>query len=348
MFAERRWPTSPTSPTSPWSRQILRFAPSAVKGAVRLQLPARAASAPPRSCSTPSTPRRRGGAVSSEQDEDDPHSVDEESESEISSSFRVHGGDELEPKGEAAEGCTTTTPSTTPSTTPRAAEEGKTTTPRVMALGSTFALEDPAIGGPIVEQMRTAMDRVDVMTRVVDIFREWDDNDSGSVSKDEFARAMRALGCEDVERAQLDELFEMFDSSGDGYISYRELHQTMRAAQPTEELEHGTPAHLVKRNDAYLFARVGGCYHTGFARWLALSGAYQRAGREDSSGTEAGRRLAFNDRRRAPRASQTRPSPPSSSSSRSPRPRPPAGYRRPPHLVGRAISSGLGSPREQS
>ena len=48
-----------------------------------------------------------------------------------------------------------------------------------------------------------------MLGRVIDIFREWDEDGGGEISKREFAKAMSILG---VDRATLDDLFDVIDT----------------------------------------------------------------------------------------------------------------------------------------
>ena len=63
--------------------------------------------------------------------------------------------------------------------------------------------------------------------RVIDLFREWDDDGTGSVSRDEFRKAMKALGLS-VSRKQLDELFDAWDPDKSGQLEIRELEKLLR------------------------------------------------------------------------------------------------------------------------
>ena len=58
--------------------------------------------------------------------------------------------------------------------------------------------------------------------KVIDLFREWDANGDGMVSRKEFHKAMPVLGL-DVGKEVVDELFSSFDPDGGGSISYEEL-----------------------------------------------------------------------------------------------------------------------------
>ena len=60
------------------------------------------------------------------------------------------------------------------------------------------------------------------MVRIIDLFREWDENGDGLVSKKEFRKAIAALGYE-APRVEVDALFEPFDVDGSGMIEYGEL-----------------------------------------------------------------------------------------------------------------------------
>ena len=46
------------------------------------------------------------------------------------------------------------------------------------------------------------------MVRVIDLFREWDDDGSGTVSKAEFRKAMPMLGLS-VPSSEMDSLFDV-------------------------------------------------------------------------------------------------------------------------------------------
>ena len=59
---------------------------------------------------------------------------------------------------------------------------------------------DEASGQPYQEQIRDALSKNAV--RVIDLFREWDDNGDGTVSKKEFRKGLALLGLRDVPRQQ--------------------------------------------------------------------------------------------------------------------------------------------------
>jgi len=65
--------------------------------------------------------------------------------------------------------------------------------------------------------------------RIIDVFREWDEDGSGTVSRKEFRQALPLFGLR-LERAQADELFDGFDDDGSGELDYAELRHKLRKA----------------------------------------------------------------------------------------------------------------------
>ena len=63
--------------------------------------------------------------------------------------------------------------------------------------------------------------------RVIDLFRQWDDNGTGKIEKEEFARGMQELGLS-VSREQLDQLFDSWDPDHTGVITIDELQKLLR------------------------------------------------------------------------------------------------------------------------
>ena len=64
--------------------------------------------------------------------------------------------------------------------------------------------------------------------KVLDLFREWDENGDGEISKEEFKSAMRVLKIESTPEG-VDALFERFDAYGNGTIDFTELKKLVRA-----------------------------------------------------------------------------------------------------------------------
>ena len=63
--------------------------------------------------------------------------------------------------------------------------------------------------------------------KVMDLFREWDTNNDGNLSRSEFRRAMPLLGIH-ADAKELDELFAELDGDGDGVATFREFNRAMR------------------------------------------------------------------------------------------------------------------------
>jgi calcium-binding protein CML len=66
--------------------------------------------------------------------------------------------------------------------------------------------------------------------RVLDLFREWDENGDGLISEAEFFRAMPLLGIHVGKKEVLD-LFKALDHDGDGVVAFREFNRMLRREQ---------------------------------------------------------------------------------------------------------------------
>ena len=78
---------------------------------------------------------------------------------------------------------------------------------------------------PIQDQLRDVL--VNNAVRVIDLFKEWDEDGDGTVSKKEFRRAMPMLKFE-APRKAIDALFDSWDPDGSGYIEYKELNNLLK------------------------------------------------------------------------------------------------------------------------
>ena len=88
---------------------------------------------------------------------------------------------------------------------------------------------------PILEQLKKALAAPSVLSRVIDIFRAWDEDNSGTVSKREFVQALPMLGL-NIERAHADDLFDSIDVDGSGTIEYSEMHRKLRRTMAAQAL----------------------------------------------------------------------------------------------------------------
>jgi len=85
---------------------------------------------------------------------------------------------------------------------------------------------DPALDGmSVIDQIRYTLKKN--AARVLDLFREWDEDGDGQVSKTEFRRAIPMLGLE-VANDQIDALFDEFDKDGGGEIGLSEMQKMLR------------------------------------------------------------------------------------------------------------------------
>ena len=97
---------------------------------------------------------------------------------------------------------------------------------------------DEESGVPYAVQLRDAL--VKNAGRVIDLFREWDTDGDGEVSRKEFHKAMKQLGLE-VPKKDIDELFDSWDPDGSGTLDFKELQKVLRpppgAARPPPTLQ---------------------------------------------------------------------------------------------------------------
>ena len=93
---------------------------------------------------------------------------------------------------------------------------------------------------PVSQQLAAALRKN--ATRVLDLFRSWDTDGDGEVTRKEFHKAMGLLGLE-VPKADIDSLFSEWDKDGGGAINFQELKKIL-AAQRT-----GSPDAILKAEE---------------------------------------------------------------------------------------------------
>ena len=109
----------------------------------------------------------------------------------------------------------------------------------------------------IAEQLRGALSATGA--RVIDLFREWDTDGDGKISKKEFRKAMPMLGF-DVPVADIDKLFDANDPDGSGEMDFKELKQMLKSrtvTTPSEEKARNVVA-VVKAANAFKKVAAGG------------------------------------------------------------------------------------------
>lgn len=88
-------------------------------------------------------------------------------------------------------------------------------------------LDDTSGGGAsVAQQIRDALGTN--LVRVIDLFREFDENGDGTVGKGEFRKALTRLMQSPPTREDSDALFESIDADESGAIEYKELHKLLR------------------------------------------------------------------------------------------------------------------------
>lgn len=94
------------------------------------------------------------------------------------------------------------------------------------------ALEDADSPEKLLKQLRDLLLRN--LARVMDLFRAWDVDKSGTIEKKEFGVALRSLGIK-TPRAVIDELFDYFDFDRSGSLDYSELNKKLRRTIEIDE-----------------------------------------------------------------------------------------------------------------
>jgi len=86
---------------------------------------------------------------------------------------------------------------------------------------------------PISQQIAAGLKKNSA--RVLDLFRSWDTDGDGEVSRSEFHRAMPELGLE-VPKRDIDELFDEWDKGGDGALNLKDLQRILAQANVASKM----------------------------------------------------------------------------------------------------------------
>ena len=95
--------------------------------------------------------------------------------------------------------------------------------------------------------------------RVIDLFREWDDDGTGTVDRKEFHRGMKELGL-DVASREVDGLFDSMNPDGDTSLSLKELTKQLRPGGAVEldaKLQVGGAGEIVTESTSKIALRKG-------------------------------------------------------------------------------------------
>ena len=117
----------------------------------------------------------------------------------------------------------------------------------------------------------TALSRSSSRCAVMDLFKQWDRDESGSIDKMEFRRAIRGCGFDFfTDDAEIDAVFEDFDIDGNGSLDYKELNKNLRQGAGSvldaslapgaagEIVMKATTKHAIRKRDKGAKAKHGG------------------------------------------------------------------------------------------
>jgi hypothetical protein len=71
--------------------------------------------------------------------------------------------------------------------------------------------------------------------RIIDLLKDWDEDNSGKIERAEFRKAMATLGIGREQRAAVDKLFDSFDGDRSGEIDHGELQKVLRERVALDE-----------------------------------------------------------------------------------------------------------------
>ena len=89
-------------------------------------------------------------------------------------------------------------------------------------------------GESIQEQLRRILNENSI--KLIDLFREWDDDGNGALDKKELRHAIAALGYK-APKKEIDAFFESIDDDENGWIEFAEFKAALtRRPVPTRKL----------------------------------------------------------------------------------------------------------------
>ena len=95
--------------------------------------------------------------------------------------------------------------------------------------------------------------------RVIDLFKEWDDDNNGKVSREEFHRAMGEMKFE-APAEEIDKLFDEWDPDGSGFLELKELSKLLRRGGTItldEKLQAGAAGEIELESTTNIAIRKG-------------------------------------------------------------------------------------------
>lgn len=98
-------------------------------------------------------------------------------------------------------------------------------TPQAAPAPAPAPAPEASVQTSLAQALNVAPDEVHL--RVIDLFREWDKDGSGTVDKKEFRKALKMLGVTGAS-SEMDALFESFDTDGGGKLEFSELDKALK------------------------------------------------------------------------------------------------------------------------
>jgi hypothetical protein len=98
----------------------------------------------------------------------------------------------------------------------------------VSSVATRSSASKPTNGGDAFDRLCKIVEQQ--AQHLIDLFKAWDANHDGRVSRTEFQRAMASLSF-DAPKATIDALFNYMDKDKSGYIEYKELHTLLHHAR---------------------------------------------------------------------------------------------------------------------
>ena len=111
----------------------------------------------------------------------------------------------------------------------------------------------PGNATEMLAELRDAILREEIFMRVIDLFRRYDYDGNGLVSREEFRRALPLLGLRGYAFSDMDLLFSSIDTDSSSSIEYTELYRLLRPGADVElapELQKGAVAFEVRQKGA--------------------------------------------------------------------------------------------------
>ena len=168
-----------------------------------------------------------------------------------------------------------------------ALRRGRRSRPANRALPETVRLRPGSDEQAVIEQLRDVLQAN--LVRIIDLFREWDEDGNGRIDAKEFRRAIAAMGY-DAPREDAERMFRTaFDVDGSGTIEYGELKSLLRRtdAKIADVLQPGA-AGAIELDSKNRSGRVGGTPRRAAPRQGSLQGGPPGSRQHQTSGA-AGR-----------------------------------------------------------